>query len=476
MAPVRGFIGPAYEGKNPVSANEALINWYLSVVETPGAVSPAELLPTPGVTVRNLTLAGNGRAAFACDGRRFMIAGPTLYEIDQTWTATARGTVVDDGRPAMIVTSGTELCIAAGGSVYNFVLATNTLTLELTGGYTHVGFLDGFFIAFNGGFRLSDLYDGTTWDPTQFADRSIRPDLWQAMLCNPYGYILLVGSQTGENWTNVGIYPFPFAPDRSGLLEEGIAAPFSLKQAGKQAVWLATNANGGYQVIAMQGFTPRRISTHAIEQAIAGYATISDAYADTYESEGHAFYLLSFPSAQVTWCYDFATQAWHQRGSWGNGQWNYWRPAFFCFAFGQLAAIDRVTGAVYEVSDSVATDVDDLPMRRVRRAWAGEARMYEVSVSAAVPWRLTGASQQVRHNGLTMFYDSLHILMQVGVGLNAGAGVAAADVDPMVMLRASNDFGQTWGSERHASAGKIGETRKRVIFRNLGSCQAQEAA
>lgn len=446
MSAFHGFIGGAYAGANPVSANETLINWYVSAVETRGGTSPAELLPTPGVTAFATVGVSGGRAAWAGDGRCFVVFGDTLYEILSNGDAISRGTVALDSNPATISTNGDaggQLLITSGGNAYSYDLTSNTLTLEITGDVLMGGVSDGFGIAFgNAQFRISDLFDLTTWDPTQFAQRSIQSDLWQAALVDPYGYITLLGSKTGESWANGGFYPFPFAPDRSGLMEEGIAAPFSLKQAGKSKVWLSTNGNGGYQVMRARGFAPERISTHAIERAIAGYTTVADAVADTYEQEGHAFYLLSFPTARVTWCYDFITGQWHQRGTFIEGAFTYWRPTFHCFAFGKHLAADRETNVLYEVSDSYATDVDSRDIVRERQTPA------------------------VTNEHQTVFFDNLELLMQTGVGLVTGDD---ADTDPQMMLSVSDDFGRTFGDERTASFGKLGEYSKRVMWWGLGS-------
>lgn len=450
MGVLKGFIGGFYSGANPVTAHETCINWFPSAVETPHAAVPVELLPTPGVRVFGTATVAGGRAAWAGDGRCFVIFGGTLFEVDAVGTLTSRGSVVSDTNPATISTNGdggNQLLITSGGNAYCYDLTTDTLTLVVTGGCLQGGVVDGYGVVFGPGLiRISGLFDLTSWDPLQFAQRSIGSDLWQAMLVDPYGYITLLGSKTGESWTNTGAFPFPFAPDRSGLIEEGIAAPFSVKQAGKHKVWLSTNANGGYQVIAAQGFTARRISHHALERAIAGYATVADAVADTYEQEGHAFYLLTFPTAGVTWCYDFATGAWHQRGTWITGAYTYWRPLFHCFAFGRHLAVDKDGTSVYELTDAVATDAGGGPIVRERTAPAVTAETGRV------------------------FFDRLEIHCQAGVGLATGA---AEDVDPRLILQVSNDYGRTFGVERTASVGRTGEYTRRCAWWGLGSGQGR---
>jgi hypothetical protein len=452
MSAFPNFIGGSFSAQSPVAANEALINWFVEPIDTPGGTSKAMLNPTPGVDAFCTLATSGGRAAFATDGRVFVIVGTALVELFEDETSTTHGTVATDGNPAYICTNGDgggQLGIVSGGSVYCFDLGTNTLTTELTGGYTHIGMLYGYFVAFrnSGGtvqIEISDLFDGTTWDPTQFAGRTIGADSWQAMLVDPYGYILLLGSKTAENWYNSGAYPFPFAPDPSGLVEEGIAAPHSLQQAGKSKVWLSTNANGGYQVMRATGFTPQRISTHALEQALAGYTDIADAIGATREDRGHAFYYLTFPQSGITWVYNFGTNQWHQQGTWlsEDNRYTYWRPVHHCFGFSKHLAVDRESNIVYQVSDAFATDVEDRPIRRLRRTPA-----------------VTNQQQIV-------YFDNLELLMETGIGLVTGD---AQDTNPVVMLRWSDDFGRTWGPELQMSAGTVGAYQTIVKAWGLGS-------
>ena len=59
-------------------------------------------------------------------------------------------------------------------------------------------------------------------------------------------------------------------------------------------------------------------------------------------------------------------------------------------------------------------------------------------------------------------FDSLRIDMQTGIGVNPGT-------DPLCRLRVSDDGGQKFKFTRLASAGKVGETARRVKFKRLGS-------
>jgi hypothetical protein len=441
------FVGGAYTSQSPIADDEQLMNWYVEVMESPGAVTRATLYPTPGFSAFSATDSSGGRAMFALNGRCFAIVNVTLYEITSDGTATVRGTVATDGFPATICgngDAGEELFITSGDVGYVYDLSADTLSTVVASGSAMGGMLDGYFVSLNPAtsqFRISDLNDGTTWDVTQFAARSIAPDSWTSMVVTSYGQIWLFGSQTSEVWYNAGTAPFPFVPDPSGLIPYGCAARFSAKEAIDRVVWLATSASGGFQVVEARGFTPTRISTHAVEYAISQYSDVSDALADVYESQGHLFYVLTFPTAQVTWCYDFTTRLWHERGSWdaSTSTWKALRTMFGCTAFNKRLVADRQGGSIYTQSITLTEDAGGDLIRRVRRSPAVFAE-----------------HQRVRFADIEVFLES-------GLGTTSGQGV-----NPQVTLRASNDGGKTWGNERSVSAGAQGDYRTRVRFRRLG--------
>lgn len=444
------FIGSSYDGQNPISDAEELINFYLQQQESAGASAPNELLPTPGFQSAYSVNQVGGRGMFEIDGRAFGVFGTGFYEWFDNTTSVLRGTIALDGNPATISGNGSgggQLFVTGGSAGYVYDLTANTLTLIPGLVATQGGELYGYFVAFDrtsGTVRLSDLFDGATWDPTQFFQRTIGADAWQAMIVTPYGQMFLPGSKTSEFWYNAGTFPVPFAPDPSGLVEEGIAASFSLCFAGKSVVWLSTNQNGGYRVMRAAGFTPQRISTHAIEYHISRYPRIDDALGQTYEDQGHAFYLLTFPTAKVTWAYDFATGQWAKRGTFiaELDTYDYSHPVWHCFAFGRHLMADRASNTVFEMDIAFPLDVNGRPMRRVRQAPCAfnENRM--------------------------LFFPEFQIVLQVGLGTQSGAGSM-----PIIAMQKSDDGGITWGNERQMSAGLVGQFSTRVRWLNTGSAR-----
>jgi hypothetical protein len=190
------------------------------------------------------------------------------------------------------------------------------------------------------------------------------------MIVTSWGQIFLPGSKTRDYWYNSGAFPIPFEPAQSGLQPDGTAATFSALECAGAVTWLATNNDGGYEVYSGSGYRADRISHHAVEYQISNYARVDDAVASSYKDQGHTFYLLKFPTAGVTWVYDFATGLWHKRQTWDTATATYsaWRATFHAFAWNQHLWIDADSGTVYESDVDVYTDVDGLVIRRVRQA------------------------------------------------------------------------------------------------------------
>jgi hypothetical protein len=449
------FVNGSYTPANRITDQEDLMNLYLELSESQGASARASFLRIPGRETFATAIAVGGRGLFTDDqtGRCFALMGGSLVETLAGGTTVVRGTVAVDANPGTISTNGAagQLLITSGSNAYSYDLATNTLALEVTGEATQGAVLYGFGLIFDrstGRVRLSDLNDLTAWDPTQFFERSINTDPWQAMHVTPYGYIVLPGTQTGENWYNAGTSPIPFAPDPSGNFARGIAATFSIQQLGESVVWLSRGIEGDYTVVRMSGFTPQRISDHGIENDISQIGDdtgIDDAIGQVYGEGGHLFYLLTFPGGRRTWVYDSAISAqarpWAKRGTWiiSESRYTYWRNVFHTFAFGKHLTTDPETAIISRLNNDLHTDVEDRPIVWYRR------------------------SPAIIDQHRRIVLDLFELLMEVGVGTQSGQGS-----DPVVMLRVSRDGGRTWGNQHTSKVGKVGEYWRRVYWRMLG--------
>lgn len=459
MPAIPGFVGPAYVSQNLDALNERCVNLYVEVLDVPGAAAPTVLAPTPGLVSRATFAQSPGRGLWALDGRLLACVGFAIQDIASDWTAVQRGSVATDRHPATFASSGDagdEVLITSGGLGYILTLSTNAFSAAIAGLVAHQGgYLNGYFLALDQGtstLRISNLLDGLTWDPLMFIQRSTASDKWQALLvCG--SYLWLYGSETTDVFYDNGDPSFPFAPIQGSLMPVGITAPFSACTLNGLPVWLSRTAQGGGVVMRANGPSGggyTRLSTHALEQAIATYATVSDAIAFTYQELGHDFYVLQFPTAGTTWVYDdTASQrlgfpCWHERDHYDTttGTSLPWGPTYHAYAFGAQVVLDGLTGTLYDLSTAYGDDAGR-PIRRVRTA----------PIPAADYHRL--------------YLQRIELAFQRGIGIASGQGS-----DPQFMVRLSKDGGRTWGAERQLPAGPQGAYTTRAYWLNPGMARA----
>ena len=449
MPPLPGFVNGSYESQSRTVAGEDTINLFPEAVSQ-GNKARSALFPAPGVTEFGTVSDSPGRGAFAHDGRCFAVYGRTLYEFDSAGAPTNRGAVASNGNPVTFDTNGdggNELMITSGDAGYILDLSTNTLTTPLASGATMCGQLDGFFVSLNAAtstMRISESLDGQTWSGTQIAQRTSASDPWIAMIV-ARGEIYLFGDKTGEVWYNAGLSPFPMAERPEGFFQVGIAAMFSLAKFNGTIAWLGRTEAGNPAVYYMDGYTPVKISTPALEWLIQSYddaVGVEDAIGWSYAREGHEFYVLTFPTSNRTFVYDATTRKWHRRGYWDSDAAAFveYRPIFHASCFNKNLVLDSDSFRMYSLSSTVYTDVGGDELRRVRR-------MPHVSAE-----------------NKRMYFSNAELECDRGVGATSGQGS-----DPVVGLRASNDGGQTWGASRMRNVGQIGEYTTRVRWENCGS-------
>jgi hypothetical protein len=307
-----------------------------------------------------------------------------------------------------------------------------------TGG-TNVDIVDNFFVYNNPGtqqFGASYVLSPIS-AALSFSSKDGAPDDLVTLIVD-HREIYLLGETSSEVWVDQGTSPFPFARIPGTSTQHGIAAAFSVARLGNSFAYLAKNNRGTAQIVQMNGYVPQRISTHAVENSLTGQ-TISDAVAWTYQLEGHEVYVISFPSIQLTWCYDVASGMWH-KWLYTNNLGQYERCRGNCAAVfqGYVLVGDYSNGKIYHLDKNVYTD-DGQYVKRLRRA----------------PHLVTDLQRQ--------YFDELQIQFQPGIGTSTGTGE-----NPQAMLRWSNDGGSTWSNEHWTSIGRIGKYLNRAIWRRLG--------
>lgn len=441
------ILGSTYVARSVNAADSRMVNLFPEVVPE-GGKEPAFLQRAPGLNL--LATIGTGPirglwAFSADDGIAFVVSGEEVYTIDNTYYARKIGEVSGTG-PVSMSDNGTQLFIACNGPSY--IYNTNTLAfgqitdVDFPGAVT-VCYLDGYFVFNEPNSQkmwVTALLDGTSIDPLEYASTEGSPDGLVAVASN-FREVWAFGTNSIEVWYDSGATDFPLQRIQGAFNELGCAAPYSVAKMDNSIFWLGRDRRGQGIVYRAEGYGGRRISTHAVEWQIQQYGDLSDAVAYTYQQDGHNFYVLIFPSANTTWVYDAATNAWHERAGLLNG--DFTRHRSNC----QMAFNNKIVVGDFENGNIYAFDLDDYTDNGAIQKWLRSWR--------AIPTGQNNLKRTAQH--------SLQLDLETGTGLNLGQGS-----DPQVMLRWSDDGGHTWSNEHWISIGKIGEFYRRAIWRRLG--------
>lgn len=470
------ILGSSYVARSINAADNRMINLFPEIVPE-GGKDPAFLNRAPGL--RLLATVGNGpiRGLLSYGQWMYVVSGTKLYKVDQSYNATLIDTVTGFG-PVSMAFNGTQLFIAANGPSYVYNAVTNAFTENTAFPLAQtVTFLNGYFIFSEPNsqrFWVTEAYDGTTLEGTSVANAEGSPDGLVALIAD-HSELWLFGGNSVEVWYDAGLPPpgAPFQRIQGAFNELGCAATYSVAKMDNSLFWLGADARGKGIVYRANGYTGQRVSTHAVEYAIAQYDTISDAIAYTYQQEGHTFYVLTFPSANATWVYDASTQAWHERASWANQQYIRHRSNCQTVFNGEVVVGDFENGKIYAFDLDVYSDAGDV--QRWARSWralpTGQNNLkrtahHTLQLDCEVGFFLP----PVAESQFLITEAGDDIITESGNYLIAETSVSVNGV-PLVNLRWSDDGGHTWSNYHAQSMGSVGQTGKRVIWRRLGMTQ-----
>ncbi len=441
------FVGDAYEARSKNINASRLINYYPET-ESRDSKSVLALIGAPGTVSREtLNVAQGVRGSFEYDGFAYFAAGNKLYKMTDSYISSEIGTLnTADGYVSM-ETNGLVLLIVDGTDGYTYTFSSEIFAVisdpQFPPNPDRCAVLDNTFIVIEGGSqRFWISTDGTTWDGGQFASAETAPDNLLSCIVD-HQELLLGGVKTVEVWYNSGDATFTFS--RRSTIETGVAGAAAMCKADNSVFFL-----GNDKVLwRLQGYTPVRVSNHAIEYAINQFTTVADCIMWTQKEEGHVFVWCQFPTGDRTFVYDVASNMWHER-AWrdtNTGQLRRHRSNTYLEFNSKHLFGDFEDGRIYELSlDIYDDDGDPLPAIRV----CGP---------------LTSKDRQTAQR-----HDSLTVDIEGGVGLISGDYMT-----PQAMLKMSDDSGHSYGNEIYCPMGAIGEFQTQCSFGPLGSIRSPQA-
>ena len=467
------------------AADNRMVNLFPEIIPE-GGKEAGFLNRAPGLNFLQTVGTGPIRGLWAhqTNGTDFyVVSGTEVYKLTGLTAAPIKIGDVSGTGPVSIADNGAVIFFACNGPSYTYYEPTNefdAITDPNFPGAVTVGYLDNQFI-FNepNSQRLwsvdtvnpatGDYIYPLVFDPLFFSSADGSPDGVVAINCD-HRQLWVFGTDSVEVWYNAGLANFPLTPIQGAFNEIGCVAAFSVAKLDNTLFWLGTDARGQGIVYKANGYAAFRVSTHAIEYAIAQYGNIADALAYSYQQEGHSFYVLTFPDANATWVYDVSTQAWHERAGFLNGNFTRHRSNCQCNFGGNIIVGDFENGNIYTLDLDVYAD--DGQIQKWLRSWralpTGQNNLKRTAQHSLQLDCETGVGLSVYPADQITTENGFYLTAENGALLTTTTSGFPSDYSPQAMLRWSDDGGHTWSNEHWREMGAIGQYGYRTIWRRLG--------
>lgn len=416
----------------------------------------------------------------ASNGRVFGVYGQSVFELYANATRVLRFTLTTYTGPVSMTENGAYLLLVDGAHGWTFKFDDGTVSMidpnadgdeGFPNGATHAVCIDTYFLVndprtnrYNWsnpqylGRTSAGLAGDGHWNGQNMNKKIAKTDNIVA-ICDCQNMAWLFGERSIEVHYDAGAdatatvgFAGVWKRYESAIIEVGCTTgadgkAFHPARYANNVFWIGSDLSGTMGVFSNEGFAPKRISTRGVEQIMARMPQVGDALGMTFSEQGHAFYLLHFPSGDRTLVYDITTQKWHERTYLYRemGTTHRWRGTFVTAAFGGLLWGDNSTDAVY-TSDQLHY-VNDNP--------TGTGVNYIKCVKT---------SPIGFQNGAYVGYNAVQPIFAQGLGLPQNTSEDVG-LDPQCLVAYSDDSGYTYSNEREAAMGKQGnyDERSRIV-------------
>lgn len=439
------FVGPSYQLNNRKADVQRTVNMYPKAVESGTGRAQYFLKSVPGL-VERFNLAGKEVRGFAsiAGGRSFVVFGDAVAEISADFTVlTGLATLTTSTGPVCMAVGRDHLVVADGTdrAVYYQFSASAGFVIVNANFYASswVAYIGGRFVFGRDGtdqFFWSGIDDPTSYDALDFATAESSPDglVWGTVYREE---LWLLGTGTVEVWRLSANADSAFEKNQGVSISVGCVSGQTVRALDNSLFWLGEDDNGGPIVYRVQGYSPARVSTYAVEEKMQAGSDLSSSSAWCYQRDGMAFYCLNVPGLSSTWCFEVQGM-WHERADFVSGEFNQYRARNHVYTNGRHL-VGTLTGYIYELDESAYTNAGDVLCRE------------RTSPHMA-------ASSLAR-----IFFQRFR--------LECSVAQVTDDSEPEVELYISNDGGYSWSFAMPRSLGRVGEYTVIPQWNRLGAAR-----
>lgn len=448
------LLGGAYRDRSPIASRQETINLYPEKNENAQAPSPTTHYLTPGSVIFGTpAVEDNCRCLYRTTlGTGYAVIGVNIYAVQTNGAMVFIGAIPDRESQVYMADNGLIIILVDGVEGWAINMADNSFTQIVDAafyGADFVVFLDTFFV-FNrpdtNQFYISlsmidytQIVAMTAFDPLDIAAKSGSADPIVGIAA-VHKELWLIGALTTEIWIGTGAADFYFQLVQGAFIEHGCGAQYSIANTDVVVFWLMQDKAGQYQIMKGSGYTVENIGTSYLSNLMEEMETIADVICGIFAQENHAFYLMHFPTANLTMAYDMSTNEWF-RWAWldGNGNINRHRTQCYMFFGGRNIGGDWESGKLYTLDPEAYDDFGGPILRR-------KTFLHMVGPE---------------YNRIT--YNSFDADIEVG-----NVETDDADLEPKLNLFWSDDRGKTYGNPVEQGFGLQGDYLKTLSWNRLG--------
>lgn len=428
-----------YKGRSGAVNAMEMVNMMVEPDQQGGAAAYS-IVGTPGLKeFVDIGIEDGVRGKYYWDGELYCVVGTSVYRVNVASRAKfSVGTINTDTGPIRWMENANQIGFI--DHLYGYVITKSDKSLaQITDADFPVPLSccckDSYGIVVEkdtGRLWRSGVNDFTAWDSLSFTTAEYEPDNLVGVIDSPDSLIVF-GVETATSYYNSGDSTFPFDPRPGANIKIGCGATHSIAEGDNLVFWLDNRG----QVRMLSGFQQEVISTLQVDYRISQLGGFSNAQGFTYSQQGHLFYVLIFPSDDLTLVFDVTTRQWHRRTS-ADGR---WRASCLAQSGSSVFVGDYENGKIYKLDPDTYTDNSD-----------------------HIRWEFT--LQNVNSDQKEITHDLLQIKCESGVGETDNS-------EPYAWMVYSDDDGRTWSHEKWFSMGKVGEFKKLIRFHALGQSRTR---
>lgn len=307
----------SYSDETRPFSQQDVVNYLPTLAERNGTRSPVVHKTAPGLKTFARIGSGPHRGAHNCEGRRFIVSGRKLYQVDKNGVATDRGTIPGTGRVTMAhnqIANGNQLLLGTVDNGYLWDTTTSALT-PIGVSLQSVDFLNQRFLGVDQQrrfWRHSALADGASWSDLDVYSSESSPDRIVGLKVLD-GQVFVFNERTIEVFvdqpTETQVY------QRTQVIQRGCISGDTIVRIAGTLFFVGDD----YIPYRLDGYAPVPIGTKPITSDLSGTEP-RKLFGMGWEDRGYLVYYITAQDGH-TWGYDVTNGRWHRRESYGLDRW-----------------------------------------------------------------------------------------------------------------------------------------------------------